>query len=104
MVSERGAEAWETTRKVLLKDPVTYGPWKAKLTSILDAEDCWEIVSGEEHAPVLIESRVIERVVMNQGEVEESRHVLKILIRGERRLHHSLLKHLVTAESVSAYL
>lgn len=25
-----------------------YGPWRAKITSILDAEDLWELVCGEE--------------------------------------------------------
>ena len=36
----------EYTKKIVLKDSVTYGPWRTKLTAILDAEDCLEIVNG----------------------------------------------------------
>ena len=35
----------------MLKDAASYGPWRAKLTSILDAEECWEIVNGTELEP-----------------------------------------------------
>ena len=38
----------------MLKDVASYGPWRAKLTSILVAEDCWEIVSGTEIKPFRI--------------------------------------------------
>ena len=41
-------------KKILLKDVASYGPWKARLTSILDAEDCWEIVNGAEVEPTRI--------------------------------------------------
>ena len=37
-----------------MKDAATYGPWKAKLTSILDAEDCWDIVNGAVVEPVTV--------------------------------------------------
>ena len=37
-----------------MKDVASYGPWKAKLTSILDIEDCWEIVYGIKAEPVRI--------------------------------------------------
>ena len=43
-----GSGSGEYTKKILLKDTATYGPWRAKLTSILDAEDCWDIVNGSE--------------------------------------------------------
>ena len=33
-------------------DAASYGPWKAKITSILDAEDCWEIIEGTELKPI----------------------------------------------------
>ena len=36
----------EYIKKIVLKDSASYGPWKAKLTSILDADDCWVIVNG----------------------------------------------------------
>ena len=38
-------------KKIVLKDAASYGPWKAKITSILDAEDVWEIVNGTEPEP-----------------------------------------------------
>ena len=41
----------EFARKIVLKDAASYGPWKAKITSILDAEDVWEIVNGSEVEP-----------------------------------------------------
>ena len=41
----------EFARKTVLKDAASYGPWKAKITSILDAEDVWEIVNGSEVEP-----------------------------------------------------
>ena len=41
----------EYIKKIVLKDAASYGPWKAKLTSILDAEDCWDIVNGTEQEP-----------------------------------------------------
>ena len=34
----------EYTKKIVLKDSATYGPWRTKLTAILDAEDSLEIV------------------------------------------------------------
>ena len=47
-----GSGSGEYAKKILLKDVASYGPWKAKLTSILDAEDCWDIVNGTEFEPV----------------------------------------------------
>ena len=47
-----GCGSGEYAKKILLKDVASYGPWKAKLTSILDAEDCWDIVNGTEFEPV----------------------------------------------------
>lgn len=41
----------EFMRRLVLKDAAGYGPWKVKLTSILDAEDCWDIVRGDETEP-----------------------------------------------------
>ena len=43
-----GSGTREYIKKIVLKDAASYGPWKAKLTSILDVEDCWEIVNGTE--------------------------------------------------------
>ena len=41
-----GSGSSEYTKKIVLKDSVTYGPWRTKLTAILDAEDSLEIVNG----------------------------------------------------------
>ena len=56
MASHSGIRASESgtgeyVKKIVLKDAASYGPWKAKLTSILDAEECWEIVNGTELEP-----------------------------------------------------
>ena len=39
------------TRKPILKDAASYISWSAKMETILDAEDCWEIVIGNELEP-----------------------------------------------------
>ena len=41
-------------KKIVLKDAASYGPWRTKLTAILDAEDCLEIVNGTEMEPAEI--------------------------------------------------
>ena len=41
----------EFAKKIVLKDAASYGPRKAKITSILDVEDVWEIVNGAEAEP-----------------------------------------------------
>ena len=40
------------TRKPILKDAASYISWQTKMETILDAEDCWEIVTGNELEPV----------------------------------------------------
>ena len=35
-----GSNPEEYLKKMVLKDSLSYGPWKAQLTSFLDAEDC----------------------------------------------------------------
>ena len=47
------------------------------MTSILDAEDCWDIVNGDEGEPALVEPRTVHRVVVNQEAVTESKSQLK---------------------------
>ena len=46
-----GSGSLEYVKKIILKDAAGYGPWKFKITSILDAEDVWEIVNGTESEP-----------------------------------------------------
>ena len=47
-----GSRSSEYVKKIISKDAASYGPWKAKITSILDAEDCWEIIEGRELEPI----------------------------------------------------
>ena len=66
------------SRKIFMKDRSSYGPWRAKMTSILDAEDCWDIVNGDEGELAVVEPRTVERVGVNQEAVtERSRSQLK---------------------------
>ena len=41
-----------STRKPILRDATGYISWATKIETILDAEDCWEIVQGTEHEPI----------------------------------------------------
>ena len=41
----------EYVKKIILKDREGYGPWKTKVTALLDAQECWEIVNGTETEP-----------------------------------------------------
>ena len=49
-----GSGTSEYMKKIILKDALSYGPWRTKLTAILNAEDCLEIVNGTELEPVEI--------------------------------------------------
>ena len=49
-----GSGSSEYMKKIVLKDAASYGPWRTKLTAILDAEDCLEIVNGTEMEPAEI--------------------------------------------------
>ena len=49
-----GSGTSEYMNKIVLKDSASYGPWRTKLTAILDAEDCLEIVNGTELEPAEI--------------------------------------------------
>ena len=65
MASTSGIKASgsEYVKNIILKDAVTYGPWRAKIISILDAEDCWEIIEGTEHEP--------KQLALREGNKEE---------------------------------
>ena len=41
----------EHTRKPVLKDAAGYGAWETKTSTILDAEECWDIVIEAELEP-----------------------------------------------------
>ena len=80
------------SRKIVLKDRSSYGPWRAKMTSILDAKDYWDIVNGDEGELALVEPRTAERVFVNQEEVTEGRKSMKRL--SETKEESSVLNHL----------
>ena len=46
-----GSDSSNHMKKIVIKDATSYGPWKAKITSILDAGDVREIVNGTEAEP-----------------------------------------------------
>ena len=60
-------------KKIVLKDSAIYGPCKAKLASIIDAEDCLEIVKGTKAEP--------RRVALydDLGEDEVDKRLLEIM-------------------------
>ena len=37
-----GSGSSEYVKKMVFKDAASYGPWRTKLTALLDAEDCLE--------------------------------------------------------------
>ena len=43
----------------------SYGPWKTKITSALDAEDCLEIVLREEFEPKYVAPQRIDGILVN---------------------------------------
>ena len=73
----RAGGSGDNVKRIVLKDKASYGPWKAKITSVLDAEECWDIVCRLEVAPVIVAPRTVDRVVVNREEVAESRAALK---------------------------
>ena len=70
-----GSGSSEYVKKIVLKDASSYGPWRTKLTAILDAEDCLEIVNGTEMEPTEI-AEVLDAAndPVNTAEVEK-RHL-----------------------------
>lgn len=69
-----GLGSREHIKKIILKDAASYGPWKAKPTSILDVEDYWEIVNDTEAEPRRI---ALDDYLDNKEEVD--RRLLEIL-------------------------
>ena len=50
-IGASGSGSSEYLKKIVLKDIASCGSWKAKITSILDDEEVWEIVNGIEVEP-----------------------------------------------------
>ena len=51
-IRARDSHRGEYIRKPILKDAAGYGAWKVKMETILDADDCWEIVQGTQLEPL----------------------------------------------------
>ena len=49
-IRANGSIRGEFTRKPILKD-AGYSAWSTKMETILDADDCWDIVMGTELEP-----------------------------------------------------
>ena len=47
----RAVDRGESTRKPFLKEKAGYIAWSTKMEIILDADDCWDIVTGAEKEP-----------------------------------------------------
>ena len=50
-IRANGSDRGEFTRKPILKDAAGYSAWSTKMETILDADDCWDIVMGTELEP-----------------------------------------------------
>ena len=51
-IRARDFDRGEYSRKPIIKDAAGYGAWKVKTETILDANDCWEIVQGTQLEPL----------------------------------------------------
>ena len=51
-IRARDPDQGECSRKPILKNAEGYGAWRVKMETILDADDCWDIVQGTEVEPV----------------------------------------------------
>ena len=63
MASNSGIKAngsdHEYSRKPLLKNVAGYGAWSTKMSTILEGEDCWELVQGNELCPLSLGVQVV---------------------------------------------
>ena len=50
----------EYSRKPLLKNAVGYGAWRTKMSTILEGEECWDLVQGIELEPKGLRVQVVE--------------------------------------------
>ena len=92
-----GSRSIEYARKILLIDVASHGPWKAKLTSIFDAEDCWNIVNGTEFEPVRLATvNDVDGVQENKPQVDAGLAENKTFENALRKPRLSLLKLLMT--------
>ena len=77
-IRAHGSGPSEYIKKIVLKDATSYGPWRTKLTAILDAEDCLEIVNGTElEPPEIAEVQDDESVPTNVAEIEKRHAEIK---------------------------
>lgn len=69
-IRARDSDHGEFSRKPILKNAEGYGAWRVKMETILDADDCWEIVQGTEVEPIDLILAIGE--VNLEGEVIEN--------------------------------
>ena len=69
----RGGAISDNVKKIIQKDKSSYGPWKAKITSILDAKDWWDIGCRKEVVPTIIAPMTVETAMVNRDDVTKSR-------------------------------
>ena len=57
----------ESTRKPVLKGAAGYGAWEIKMSTILEAEECWDLTQGLEEEPEEIDFSEDEDGTINDG-------------------------------------
>ena len=82
-----GSGSSEYMKKIVLKDAASYGPWRTKLTAMLDAEDSLEIVNGTEMEPAeIVEVLNVDNTSANSAEVDK-RQAKRTGGRGRKKQH-----------------
>ena len=69
-----GSGSYEYVKRISLKDALSYGPWRTKITAILNAEDCMEIVNATELEPVEIAEVLNTDGTSQNSEAVDKRH------------------------------
>lgn len=77
----RARDESEFSRNPTLKNAENYGAWCVKLESILDSEECWEIVIGIELEPIDLEPAAVVMIPNAEGgEVENNPSAADVLL------------------------
>ena len=70
-----GSGSSDYVKRISLKDSQSFGPWRTKITAILNAEDCMEIVNATEVEPAEIAEVLNTDGTSQNSEEVEKRHV-----------------------------
>ena len=84
-IRARDSDHGEYSRKPILKNVEGYGAWSAKMETILDADDCWEIVQGTEAEPVDLAPVVEEGEEADEAVVNPPPTAAEVLLIAARR-------------------